>query len=126
MKTLLRRTFATALFLVVAGLASLGFADKASVRIEAPESAQKGSEITIRIMVTHSGNSFAHYVDGVVVEVNGQQVHWWKYSAFDRPESESFTREFRYTVSGPTEITAKANCNLHGSAGPAEFTVKVE
>jgi hypothetical protein len=61
----------------------------------------------------------------LVVEVNGQQVHWWKYSAFDRPESGSFTKEFVYTVLGPTEITAKANCNLHGSAGPATITVKV-
>lgn len=113
-------------FLGLAGGAALSYANQASVRMEAPASAQKGSEITIRVIVDHSGNSFAHYVEWVAVEVNGQEIQRWKYSAFDRPESDSFTREIRYTVSGPTEITAKAHCNLHGSAGAATFTVAVD
>jgi desulfoferrodoxin (superoxide reductase-like protein) len=107
-------------------VAAPAHANKASVRIDAPASAKKGSEITIQVMVDHNGNSFGHYVEWVTVEVSGQEVQRWEYSAFDRPESDSFSREIRYTVGGPVEITAKAHCNLHGSAGAATVTVGVD
>ena len=40
------------------------FANKASVSIDAPESAMKGSEITIKLNVEHDGNSMFHYTNG--------------------------------------------------------------
>ncbi len=56
---------------IVAGLVFLvsppALADKASVAIEAPENTAKGSEITIRVTVTHSANSARHHVQWVKI-----------------------------------------------------------
>ena len=38
---------------------------------------------------------------------------------------QSFTREIKYKVTGPVEIKAEANCNIHGSKGPATKTISV-
>ena len=37
------------------------WANKSTTSIEVPESIPKGSEITIRVMVTHNANNFMHY-----------------------------------------------------------------
>ena len=100
-------------------------ADKSSVTIEAPEKAEKGSEIIIRVSVKHGGNNFFHYTDWVSASINGKEVKRWEFSAFNRPEAENFSREIRYKVNGPLEITAEANCSLHGSAGPAKKNISV-
>ena len=101
-------------------------ANKSSVTIEAPEKAEKGSEITIRVNVYHSGNNLFHYTDWVSVSVNGKEVKRWEFSSFKRPEEENFSREIQYRVNGPMEILAEANCNMHGSAGPKKKTVNVK
>jgi hypothetical protein len=60
----------------------------------------------------------------VYVKVNGTEVARWKYTAFNRPVSENFTKEIIVTVNGPTEIVAEASCNIHGSEGPAKIVVE--
>jgi len=105
--------------------ASLSYADKSAIRIEAPEKAAKGSEITVKLHVSHHGNNLMHYTKWVKVEVNGQQVEKWEFSATKRPESETFTKSFSTKVDGPLDIVAEASCNLHGSQGAANWKVAV-
>lgn len=118
-------TPAVFVFLFILYFPALSTADKSSVTVEAPENAEKGSEIIIRINVKHSGNNFLHYTDRVYVSVNGKEIKRWEFSAFNRPEAENFSREIRYRVNGPLEIIAEANCSMHGSAGPAKKNVAV-
>jgi len=118
-------TPAVFIFLLILCFPAFSSADKSSVTIEALENVEKGSEIIIRINVNHSGNNFLHYTDRVYVSVNGKEIKRWEFSAFNRPESENFSREIRYRVNGPLEIVAEANCSMHGSAGPAKKNVAV-
>jgi desulfoferrodoxin (superoxide reductase-like protein) len=99
------------------------FANKSAVSIQAPAEAPSGSEVVIRVTVTHNANSFLHHTEWLYIMVNGQEVARWKYKASERPEAEIFTKEIKYTATDNLEIKAEASCNLHGSAGPA--TVKV-
>jgi len=101
------------------------WANKAETRIEVPESAPKGSEITIRITVTHSANSFLHYTEWAWIQVNGKEIARWDFTSNSRPESETFSREAKLRVEGDFEIRAKASCNLHGSANEPTANVKV-
>jgi desulfoferrodoxin (superoxide reductase-like protein) len=121
-----RRTFLTGAgsFFAAMGIAGESLANKSSVKIEAPESSAKGSEITIKLHVSHDGNSFTHYTEWVKVSINGKEAKKWEFSAFSKPEDEKFTRELKHKVDGPLEIVAQASCNNHGSSGPATHTVK--
>ena len=100
-------------------------ADSSSVRLEVPAETKPGSDITVRVFVTHEGNNFFHYTDWLFVAVGEKEIRRWEFAADRRPEDENFTREITYTVYGPTTFRAQANCNIHGSAGPAEATVRV-
>lgn len=104
---------------------SAAFADKASVTISAPDSVKKGAEVVIKIKVTHSGNNFIHYVDWAWIAVNGKEIARWNYSWTDRPESENFEREVKYTAIAPFEVSAEADCNLHGNTGIAKKKIAV-
>jgi len=112
-----------ALLLVFTGTAA---ADKSSVKINAPDNAAMGSDITIDIQVSHHGNNFLHYTDWVYVKINGQEIKRWEFGNFNKPEEENFTRTITYKVTGPLEITAEADCNIHGSKGIATKTVEVK
>jgi len=101
-------------------------ADKASITIQAPPQAAKESEITVRLTITHSSNSFFHHVDWVEVSLNGQTAYRWEYSATKRPEAATFTKEIKIKIDRDTEIKAEANCNLHGSKCPAQEKVLIE
>ena len=101
------------------------FANKASVSIDDPGSVAKGSEVTIKLTVTHTANSFFHYTNWLKVYVDGKPAGEWIFTAGNRPEAAVFTRDIKIKVMGPTEVTAEANCNIHGSAGPAKLTIKV-
>ena len=125
------KRFKFALLLIAAvfmtlSLTERAFADKASVTIEAPESAAIGSEITIKITVTHSADNFIHHVDWAYIMVNGKEVERWKYKWNNLPPDAVFTKEIKYKVEGPIEIKAEANCNIHGSKGPAIKTIAVK
>ena len=114
---------ASLFFLIVS--ATTAFADKASVTISAPESVVKGTEVTIKIQVTHSGNNFIHHVDWAKIGIDGKEVARWDFSWNKRAESKNFEREFKYVVNAPVEISAEGDCNLHGSKGPAKASIKV-
>lgn len=114
---------------MVAAIALSGgvsLANKSAVSLEAPEQAARGTEITVKIHVTHSANSFVHYTNWVKVMVNGKEAAMWEYSAGSRPEGATFTREIKLTINEPTEIVAEANCNLHGSQGPEKKTIAIK
>lgn len=78
--------------LIMQGVA---LANKSSVSIETPRMVQKGSEIMIRITVTHKGNSALHYTNWLRVLINKKEVALWDFDLAQRPESEIFTRELR-------------------------------
>ena len=99
------------------------WANKSSTSIEVPESIPKGSEITIRVTVTHNANNFLHYTKWLQIMINGKEVSRWDYTMGNRPEGATFTKEIKYEVDGDIEIKAEASCNIHGSAGSA--TTKV-
>lgn len=111
------------LAVAMAMLTGSAFADKSAVAIKAPSAAAKGSEVVIQLTVTHNANNFLHYTEWLYITVNGKEVARWKYTSSERPESETFTKEVKYTTTENLEIKAEASCNLHGSAGPQ--TVKV-
>jgi desulfoferrodoxin (superoxide reductase-like protein) len=98
-------------------------ANQSSVTIEAPQSVQKGVELTIRVTVTHSANTSLHYTEWLKVTVNQKDVARWDYTGNDRPEAAVFTKEIKLKATENMEITAQASCNIHGSNDPA--TVKV-
>ena len=99
------------------------WATKAETKIEVPESAAKGSEITIRVTVIHNANSYFHHVEWLWIQVNGNEIARWDYTASKRPEEATFTKEIKYKVDGDVEIKAKASCNMHGSVGEAVIKV---
>ncbi|MDZ7698999.1 MAG: desulfoferrodoxin family protein [Deltaproteobacteria bacterium] len=102
------------------------WADKSAVEIDAPNQVAKGSEVVITLKVIHSANNFFHYTEWVVVKANGEEIARWEYSAMDKPEGETFTKEVTVTADKDLEIEAQGNCNLHGSAGVSERIVFVK
>jgi desulfoferrodoxin (superoxide reductase-like protein) len=124
-----RRDFILTSAAFVAGFLGPGgtaWANKAETKIEVPESAAKGSEIAIKMTVTHSSNSFLHYTEWLWVQVNGKEIARWNYSSGNLPEGAAFTKEVQYKVESALEIKAKASCNLHGSAGEASAKVAMK
>ena len=75
--------------------ASTAFADKTSVSIESPQSVKKGTEITIKIAVSHNGNNFFHYTNWVYVRANGKEIARWDFSSGNRPENDNFIRTIK-------------------------------
>ncbi len=104
----------------------IAFANKSSVSLTAPDSVPKGTEVTIKVNVAHSGNNMFHHTNWAYVNINGKEVARWKFSATNTPESENFTREIKYTVDEPAQIEAEANCNIHGSTGITKAGISVK
>ncbi len=134
MKTLTtKKLFFYFLFLAVFFAAQTSFANKASVTISAPEMAAKGSEVLIKLTITHSANTtisppprFFHYTNWVSLKANGKEVSRWEFTSGNRPEDAVFSREFKIQVNEPMEVIAEANCNIHGSAGPAKWKITIK
>jgi desulfoferrodoxin (superoxide reductase-like protein) len=112
--------------MALAGYATPALADKSGVTIEAPDQAVKGTEILVKLNVTHSANNYVHYTNWVHAKVNGKDTFLRDYSMMNRPESANFTLEFKLVVNEPLEIVAEANCNIHGSKGPASKKVELK
>ena len=100
-------------------------ANKSATSIEVPENITKGSEITIRVTVTHNANSFIHYTKWLQIMINGKEIARWDYTMGNRPEGATFTKEIKYKAEGDIEIRAEASCNIHGSTGPSTAKVLV-
>ena len=113
----------TVMFLVL--FAPAAGADQSAVRLEVPDEVAPGTDVTVRVVVTHDGNNFFHYTDWVVVTAEDKEIARWAFSSGNRPEDEDFVREVTYTVEKPTTFGAQANCNIHGSAGPVHALVRV-
>jgi desulfoferrodoxin (superoxide reductase-like protein) len=107
-------------------LAQPGYADKSSVTISAPEAVTVGSEVVVKLTITHSGNNFIHYTNWVYLKVNGKEFSRWDFTSKNRPEEAVFVREAKILVGEPIELIAEANCNLHGSKGPAQKTITIK
>jgi len=103
-----------------------GYANKTGVKIVAPEKVKKGTEVTVKIEVSHFGNSKGHYTDWVVVKVNGEEFKRWEYKPDSLPEDQNFILEFTITADKNLEIIAEGNCNKHGSKGDDKVTIVVE
>lgn len=101
-------------------------ADKAAATIEAPAEAAKGSEVAIRITVTHNGNSDRHHVEWAKILVNGKEIAKWEYSPSKLPEGVPFTREVKIKAEGNLEVKAEASCNLHGGRSPSAVKISVK
>lgn len=101
-------------------------ANKAATSIEGPTSVAKGTEVTLRVTVTHSANSASHYTEWLKVTANKKEIARWDYSKDKRPEAAEFTKEIKITVTEDTEIIAEASCNNHGSRGPATLKIAVK
>jgi desulfoferrodoxin (superoxide reductase-like protein) len=110
----------------VGAIPGICLADKSAVTIEAPDQAARGAEVVVKLQVTHSANSFFHYTNWLQVKVNGKDTAFWEYSMGNRPEGAKFTKEVKLTVNEPLEILAEANCNMHGSAGPAKKKIALK
>ncbi len=93
------------------------WANKSTTSIEVPESIPKGSEITIRVTVTHNANNFLHYTKWLQIMVNGKEIARWDYTMGNRPEGATFTKEIKYKVDGDIEIKAEASCNHSWECG---------
>jgi desulfoferrodoxin (superoxide reductase-like protein) len=103
----------------------VALADKSAVRIEAQDAVAKGTEVTIKLHVTHNGNNLFHHTNWVKAQANGKEIARWDYSATNLPEGGNFTKEIKLTVNEALEIVAESNCNVHGSAGPATKKISV-
>ena len=101
-------------------------ANKAATSIEGPASAVKGTEVTLRVTVTHNANSPSHYTEWLKVTANKKEIARWDYSKDKRPEAAEFTKEIKVKVTEDTEIIAEASCNNHGSRGPATHKITVK
>ncbi len=119
--------FYSILFILFISLnGGIAFANKSSTSIEAPQKVQRGSEIVIKIHVTHKGNNFLHYTNWLKVLINQKEVARWEFTLLQRPEGEVFSREVKIKATEDLEVTAEANCNIHGSAGPTTIKISVE
>lgn len=105
--------------------AGFAFGNKSAVSIDAPQTARKGSEVTIKVSATHNANSALHYTQWLKVTVNGSEVARWEFSGSKRPEGDVFTREVKIKAVENMDIVAEASCNVHGSAGPATAKIAV-
>jgi desulfoferrodoxin (superoxide reductase-like protein) len=104
----------------------IAMADKSVAVIEAPDQVVKGTEITVKINVSHSANSFFHYTNRVKIMVNGKESALWEYSTLNRPGDANFTKEIQLTINEPTEIVAGANCNIHGGQVAFKKTISLK
>jgi desulfoferrodoxin (superoxide reductase-like protein) len=111
------------IFAVVLGIAIFisvpAWANRAETKIDVPENADKGSEITIKVTVIHSANNSFHHTEWLWIQVNGKEIAKWEYNSGNRPEGATFTKEIKVKVDGDLDIKSKASCNIHGSANDA-------
>jgi desulfoferrodoxin (superoxide reductase-like protein) len=101
-------------------------ANKSAASIEGPTSVEKGTEVTLRVTVTHNANSSSHYTEWLKVSANQKEIARWEYTKDKRPEAAQFTKEIKIKVTEDTVVVAEASCNNHGSKGPAKHKIIVK
>ena len=118
--------FSVTLLLVLFLHVGFALADKSAASLEVPETVQKGSEVTIRVTVTHSSNTFFHYTEWLTVIVNQKEIARWDYTSGNRPDAAVFTKEIKVQGLENMDVTAQSSCNIHGSKGPTTATISVK
>lgn len=118
------RSISLILFFLFSMSVSTMFANKTKTAVSAPETAEKGKEVTIVINVSHKGNSKSHHTDWVALTINGVEVKKWEFDKKSLPADENFTLEYKLIANEDLNIVVKGNCNLHGSTGENTFSVK--
>lgn len=101
-------------------------ANKSATSIHGPTSVAKGTEVILRVNVSHSANSSSHYTEWLKVTANKKEIARWDYGKGNLPEAAEFTKEIKLTIMEDTEIIAEASCNRHGSRGPATHRITVK
>ena len=89
---------------------SSALANKSAVSIGGPSNVPKGTEVTLRITVTHNANSPSHYTEWVKVTANKKEIARWDYTKDNRPEAAEFTKEIKFKVMEDTEVIAETSC----------------
>ena len=87
--------------------------------------ADKGDMVTVQVHVTHCCNNKDHHVNWVSFAINGHEMQRWVYEDDNLPPNPDFTVEYTFNIAKTSRLTAEANCNLHGSAGPATARIAV-
>ncbi|MFB3884026.1 MAG: desulfoferrodoxin family protein [Thermodesulfobacteriota bacterium] len=105
------------------GIAS---ANRSEASIDGPTQAAKGSEVTLRITVTHNANTASHFTEWLKVTGNKKEIARWDYTRENRPEGAVFAKEIKIKATEDMEIVAEASCNNHGSKGPAKHKIMVK
>jgi len=114
------------LLAILSSLVEPALANKSVTSVEGATSVAKGTEVTLRITVTHNANSLSHFTEWVKVTANKKESARWDYTKDTRAEAAEFTREIKIKVMEDTEVTAEASCNNHGSRGPAKHKITVK
>ena len=122
-KVMLFAMIAMAILLFQVSVAS---ANRSEASIDGPTNAVKGSEVTLRITVTHNPNTVSHYTEWLKLTSNKKEIARWDYTKENRPEGAVFTKEIKIKVTEDTELVAEASCNNHGSKGPAKHKIIVK
>jgi desulfoferrodoxin (superoxide reductase-like protein) len=60
------------------------------------------------------------------VTVNQKEIARWDFTSGQRPEAEIFTKEITIKAMEDMEVTAEANCNIHGSTGPTTVKISIK
>jgi len=118
--------FGIVILAVLSFQANVALANKSETTIEGPTQAAKGSEVTLRITVTHNANTASHYTEWLKVMADGKQIARWDFTKENLPEGAAFTKEIKIKVTEDTEIVAEASCNNHGSKGSAKHKIIVK
>jgi desulfoferrodoxin (superoxide reductase-like protein) len=118
--------FGMVLLVILLFQAGIASANRSEASIDGPTQAGRGSEVTLRVTVTHNANTASHYTEWLKVSVNKKEIARWDYTKENRPEGAVFTKEIKIKVTEDTEIVAEASCSNHGSKGPAKHKIMVK
>jgi len=124
----MKRSIALGVLILAILLVQVGpaLANKSATSIDGPISVAKGTEVILRVNVSHSANSSSHYTAWLKVTVNKREIARWDYGKENLPEAAEFTKEIKLTIMEDTGIIAEASCNRHGSRGPATHRITVK
>jgi desulfoferrodoxin (superoxide reductase-like protein) len=121
-----RVLFGILILAILLSQVSVAHANRSEAFIEGPTNADKGSELTLRVTVTHNANSPSHYTEWLKVSANKNEIARWEYTKDKRPEAAQFTKEIKIKVTEDTEVVAEASCNHHGGKGAAKHKIIVK
>jgi desulfoferrodoxin (superoxide reductase-like protein) len=82
----------------------------------APNVATAGSDVTIKVTVTHrdTGAPALHYVDRVMLYDGDKLLKEWKYDQNNYKKDEVWTESYTGTANSDMRLRAVAHCTVHG------------